>query len=847
MESSSRAAADGSLSRLLLGVALVAALVSGVRAAARIGATVPGFCVTRNLRVDRVGDPWWPALRSGAVRGADRVLAIQPTAVRIALSAPEDLYRVVAAYAPGTPMTYFLERRGQAFTLTIPTARFSIGSFLALYGCSVIPALLAFMLACWTVRRQPRHPASRRFLLVTVIAYAGNLAFCEVTLYGRLDAVYTASVYLLAVAFVNFALFFPRPRALVIRRPRLVGGLFLAAAAATVTVTTLRALGHLLAPRWDSMGPLLLAGSEIFLGISMLQSYWAWDDYEARERARVALFGYGIATPMLGIAMLPGTITGATIPANLFFPITLITTGSLAYAIVRGNLFELRYVLRRRSLTVALAVLWAVVFFTLALLIDTTSARDSVTAHAALAALVVVTGFGFASTRAALERWVDHVFFRSRAAYKPTVQQLSASFTHLLRAADVLRQTHAIVSRVLPAARVQVCSDAGDAGAIPPALQSWLTRARGPISRASEPGATAALDACTAEVAAPIAFEGRLRAALLLGPKRSGELYTSEDLDLLDTIANQAAIALENAYSFEELDNLRKNLEREVNARTRELRDTQVQLVHAEKMASLGQLVAGVAHELNNPLGAVDGNLAVLQDYLGRLREALESYERAAPEHRGRFANIRRGLALDEVIVDLDHLLATCAEGSQRARRIVQDLRTFSRLDEAELKQVDLNAALRVTLDLLQHRVHGNVRIETALAPLPPVECYASQLNQVLLNLLTNALDAVESADGGVVRVSSRALPDGWIEIAVQDTGPGVPLSLRNKIFDPFFTTKPVGKGTGLGLSISYSIAAKHHGRLELDPAPPPGCTFRLMLPARPLATMPAAGAAGGL
>jgi len=311
----------------------------------------------------------------------------------------------------------------------------------------------------------------------------------------------------------------------------------------------------------------------------------------------------------------------------------------------------------------------------------------------------------------------------------------------------------------------------------------------------------------------------------------------------LDTIANQAAIALENAYSFEELDNLRQNLEREVHARTRELRDTQAQLVHAEKMASLGQLVAGVAHELNNPLGAVDGNLAVLQDYVNRLRDGLTAYEQAAPERRTRFEDIRSQLDLDSVVSDLDHLLATCTEGSQRARRIVQDLRTFSRLDEAELKQVDLNAALRVTLDLLQHRVRGDVRIETSLAALPRVECYASQLNQVFLNLLTNALDAVESVGGGVVHVSSRVRSDDCIEITVRDSGPGVPLALRDKIFDPFFTTKPVGRGTGLGLSISYSIIAKHHGRLELDPAPPPGCTFRVVLPVRPVVSTVAAGA----
>ncbi|HVN83779.1 MAG TPA: ATP-binding protein [Candidatus Binatia bacterium] len=827
---------DRWLVRSVLAVTAVAAIGSAIRVGALIGVTMPGFCLSRNLRIERVGDPLWPALRDGLVRGLDRIVSVRLGDETVIVNRPDDVDRVAATSAPGTLLSYTVERRGQLIEVAAPTVRFSLRSFLAFYGCAVIPAAVALGLAWWTVRRQPKHPAARRFLLLTALAYVGNIAFCESMLYHRLDAVYVGSFHLLAVAFVNFALFFPRPRRIVVQRPWIITGLFVLAGALGVGIAIAQATGHPLTARWEALGPLLLAGGELFLGISVLQSAWAHDDRETRERARVVLFGYGVAVPVLGVGLLPTAVTGSTIPANLFFPATLIMTGSLAYAIVRGNLFELRHVLRRRSVTVALAVFWSVLVFTLALLINISLSRYPTLTGVAVAMLAVASGLGFAAARAGLEYWIDRVFFRSRAAYKPTIQQLATSFTRLLRANDVLQHTHAIVAGTLAPARLRVCRfDDHTAADMPASLRSWLAQCRGPQSRVSSTEAAAALDGCEAEVAAPIAFEGSLRAALLLGPKRSGELYTSEDLDLLGTIANQAAIALENAYSFEALDSLRRNLEREVDLRTRELRDTQAQLVHAEKMASLGQLVAGVAHELNNPLGAVDGNLAVLQDYHDRLRATLSAFEQAAPECGERFAAIRRRLDLDNVLADLDRLLATCSEGSQRARRIVQDLRTFSRLDEAELKRVDLNAAISITLDLLHHRQRRGIRVETALDPLPPVECYASQVNQVFLNLLTNALDAVESVGEGVVRVSSHFVAPDWVEVVIHDTGPGVAPELRTKIFDPFFTTKPIGKGTGLGLSISYSIVAKHHGRLELDSSPPPGCTFRIRLPLRPL------------
>jgi signal transduction histidine kinase len=820
-------------------IALLGSAIEALRVAAWIGTPVPGFVLTDALGLQRVGDPFWPALRDGLIQPRDRVVLARIGRETVRLQGPRDLDALVARHPVGTAVTYSVLRNGRSMELTIPSVRFSLFSFLAMYGCAAVPPLLAFLLACWTMLRQPQHPASSRLLLLTAVTYVGGISFCESLVSHALTPLYELSFCLQAAAVIYFSFYFPKPRRVAVRWPWLPVSLCALLAAVGLIPSSFRLWGVSPGAGWNAADPSLLAASLVWLGIATARSYRGVDDPEARERARVALFGFAAVPPLLALAMVPGYLTGATMPANLFFPLTLVMTGFLAYAIVRGNLFGLRHVLRRGSLTLALAILWGTAFFTAALLIEEGVSPGSVRARLGLAALVILTGVGFSATRAGLERWIDRLFFRSRFAYKPTVQQLSALLTRLLRAEDVLRETQSIVSRTIAAHRVQVCHfepDCPVTAALPLPVRAVLAQAKAPVSLASLPESA---QAAGIEVAVPIAFEGRLRAALLLGPKRSGELYTSEDVDLLGTIANQAAIALENAYTFEQLDHLRQNLEEQVEVRTRELRNTQAQLVHAEKMASLGQLVAGVAHELNNPLGAVDGNLEVLRDYLGRLRDGLVAYERAVPSHSDEFAEIRRRLELDDVIVDLDHLLATCTEGSQRARRIVQDLRTFSRLDEAELKQIDLNDALTATLDLLHHRVRGGVRVETALSPLPPVECYASQLNQVFLNLLTNAIDAVEGAGGGVVQVTTGPLSGngggtGWVEVAVHDTGPGIAPELRHRIFDPFFTTKPIGKGTGLGLSISYSIVVKHGGRLTLDPPAARGCTFRIALPTRP-------------
>jgi two-component system NtrC family sensor kinase len=228
-------------------------------------------------------------------------------------------------------------------------------------------------------------------------------------------------------------------------------------------------------------------------------------------------------------------------------------------------------------------------------------------------------------------------------------------------------------------------------------------------------------------------------------------------------------------------------------------------------MKSLGQLVAGVAHELNNPIGFVHANLQLLDEYIRKLVDAQRT---GGDTERAREA--------------ITKLLARSREGTERVKKIVQDLRTFSRMDQAELQDANLNEEIERTLALMEPRFKGGIRVERHSGQLPHVRCYPAQLNQVFMNLVMNACDALDG--GGRIAVRTRPTAAG-VSLAFEDDGPGIPPEHRERIFAPFFTTKPVGKGTGLGLSISHGIVERHGGRMSVECPPAGGTVFRIELP----------------
>ncbi|MDF1614814.1 PAS domain-containing sensor histidine kinase [Desulfurivibrio dismutans] len=273
---------------------------------------------------------------------------------------------------------------------------------------------------------------------------------------------------------------------------------------------------------------------------------------------------------------------------------------------------------------------------------------------------------------------------------------------------------------------------------------------------------------------------------------------------------------------------------RELAAAYDELKASQAKLLQQEKLASIGQLAAGVAHEINNPVGFVTSNLGTLGKYVGRLREFAAMLEKligrgGGPKLQAAAAKVRRGLKIDSVEEDVPELLKESLDGVERVKVIVQNLKNFARLDQAKFGWADINQCLEETLNIIWNELKYKAEVRKNYGELPPVWCHPQQLNQVFMNLLMNAAQAI--ATRGIITIKTRAAGDR-VRILISDTGSGIAPEHLSRLFEPFFTTKEVGKGTGLGLSIVYDIVVKQHGgEIMAASAPGAGTTFRVLLP----------------
>lgn len=268
------------------------------------------------------------------------------------------------------------------------------------------------------------------------------------------------------------------------------------------------------------------------------------------------------------------------------------------------------------------------------------------------------------------------------------------------------------------------------------------------------------------------------------------------------------------------------------------LRETQAVLIQTEQLASLGRLAAGLAHEINNPISYVMSNIAVLRrdfqsvlELLGKFREGREILSTGDPELAVELRRLEEEIDLPYVLDNYGRIFQSASEGLKRIRNIVANLRDFAQLDQAEYKDVDLNTALRSTLEALRHELEQKqIRVQTRMSDLPRVACYPGKINQVFLQVLTNAIQA--SGSGGAIFVETRDVPEEKaVEIEIRDEGCGIRPEHLPHIFEPFFTTKPVGSGTGLGLSVSYGIVRDHGGSIQAESQVDQGARFRVRLP----------------
>jgi signal transduction histidine kinase len=812
-----------------------------------VGKTFPGFMLLDNRVVASIGLAHW----SGAsVPGLfqSEVVAVDGRP----LGSASAIYAYVASLSVGTPVRYQVRRGGREEDVVIPTQRFDGRDWTFLFGAFLVCGLtyMASGLVVWLARPGPMGHAFIAFgiawavFLLTAMDLYGPAAFFRV---------HAASETLLAPAMLQLTALFPEPR-------RWSRWRFAGYAPAIVLMVLYER--HLYQPAVYSrilqanMAYLGLAG--ILLGTQVAWEYARGRSAIARQRVRIVTLGTVLGIALPGALLLVSAVLGGGVPINLGAFAVLILPPSLAYAVVKHDLFEIDAMVKRGAyyvlLTGAVGLTYMAVIFLFNLALPGALIHSVVFPVLFTLAVLLI----FDPLRALLQSMLDRVFFRTSYDSAQVLEAVGAELASALTRDHIARLVRDGVQGAIPNARTRLfvgsvadgLDEVGGGLTVPTTLFPFLTPSRVLTSfdsAESYPDAAIAerardaLGALEAQVAVPLWLHDELVGVLTAGPKRSGLFYTAGDADFLRALAHQAAIALQNASSYEKLVELNAHLEERVSERTAQLetsnhdlaaalqglRHAQVQLVQSEKMASLGRLVAGVAHEINNPVSFISTSVAPL-------RRRIERVAAAAP------AELRQ--ALDEA----DEIVGIMARGAERTASIVQDLRSFSRLGEATRKPVDLCDGIDTSLRLLESRWRDRVTVHRDFGEVPLVECDPGQVNQVFMNVLANACDAV--VDGrnvwGNIWISTRLEGEG-VEVTIRDDGTGIAPDALGHIFDPFFTTKDVGGGTGLGLAISHGIVTAHGGRIAVESTPDSGTTVRIWLPVAPSKSLDSVASAG--
>ena len=561
-------------------------------------------------------------------------------------------------------------------------------------------------------------------------------------------------------------------------------------------------------------------------------------DNDARNRIKYILGGLGVSGILLALTILPVCGVPLYPPGNF----TFIPAAFLAYGLMRYDLLDIGLLIRRGTVYLFLTGILTAVYILVIFLFHTfffAAGGDSFILSLVLVLIIIVL---FNPLREWVQGWIDRIFFRGRYEYHELLRDLSSRLASLLSPPRIREMLLDAVGRSLQVEKVILAlADGGNyrlyshghpkAGvAVPSALAEAISRTGrkgGPLSRAAagsrqesdKEGETliGLFEALDAVLVVPLPARDEKPGLIALGQKRSGELFVAEDIELLTTIANQAATAMENAQSYEALQALNRELEQRVAARTAALREalaekerTQDQLIRSESLAAIGQLVAGTAHELNNPIA---GAMSLVESSV----ESLEGHH-------------IEGERCAEIIEDLRFSLGEL----KRAGAIIRSLLDLSRQTPNYQEAVDLNRAVDDALLVLYNQYKNlDLEISKDYQDIPAIQGNYANLGQVLINILRNAIQALPEGKGEIVLTTRYQAAADSVLFLCRDTGRGIPAASLKDIFKPFFTTKGVGRGTGLGLYICHEIVRRHGGQIRVESEMGRGTVITVELPCR--------------
>ena len=561
-------------------------------------------------------------------------------------------------------------------------------------------------------------------------------------------------------------------------------------------------------------------------------------DNHMRNRIKYIFGGLGFSALLLAFTILP--VSG--VPVYPLGHFSFIPGIFLAFGLLKYDLLDIGALIRRGTVYFFLTGILTALYILVISLFHTfffTSSSDSFVLSLVLVLIIVLL---FNPLRERVQGLIDRLFFRGRYDYRELLREISGRLASLLSLPQIRKMLVDAIAEALQVERVILilseegryrlyCGGLEGAGEAPSQeialLMDVLNTEMRPMTR------VAAERSCVddedrealihlfkhldAVLVIPLPARAGSAGLIALGQKRSGELFVEEDLELLTTIANQAATAIENARSYEALEALNRDLEQKVAGRTAALREalaekerTQDQLIRSESLAAIGQLVAGTAHELNNPIA---GAMSLVESSV----ETIEGSKTQA-------------VKLEEIIDDLRFSLGEL----RRASAIIRSLLDLSRQTQTYVEPVDINRAVDDALLVLYNQYKNlDVEIKKDYGDLPPVKGNYANLGQVLINILRNAFQALPEGKGGIFLTTRYRAADDTVAVVCRDTGKGIPAAALKDIFKPFFTTKVVGGGTGLGLYISHEIIRRHGGQISVESEEGKGTVVTVELPCK--------------